>query len=62
MAKCSPVEMRKNLEIVNALSSAGMDFVAIPVIDNEHKQQLLSFMESTLKTLELKAKLEEVNS
>ncbi len=31
MKKCSPVEMRKNLEVVELLKSQGIDFVAIPV-------------------------------
>ena len=41
MRKCSPVEMRKALDMVKALSDAGIEFVAIPAQNEEHKKQLL---------------------
>ena len=41
MEKCSPVEMRKNLEAVEQLKKHGIDFVPIPVIDDEHKKELI---------------------
>jgi len=41
MNKCSPVEMRKNLEVVEVFRKNGVDFVAVPVIDEQHKTKLL---------------------
>lgn len=42
MLKCSPVEMRKNLEVVQQFSKHGIDFVAVPVRDQDHKNELIS--------------------
>lgn len=42
MDKCSPVEMRKNLMIVDHLKRCGMDFVAIPARDQSHKGELIA--------------------
>jgi len=41
MNRCSPVEMRKNLEVVDTFKRNGIDFVAIPVIDKDHKNKLI---------------------
>ncbi|WP_417537057.1 hypothetical protein [Marinomonas sp.] len=41
LTKCPPVTMRANLKSVQALQSAGLDFVAIPVRSAEHKRDLL---------------------
>lgn len=48
MERCSPVEMRKNLEIVNQMKLAGIDFVAIPVCNSEEKTQYLEIMQNQL--------------
>lgn len=42
MERCSPVEMRKNLEMVEQFKKAGIDFVAIPARDMDHKNQLVN--------------------
>ena len=42
MNKCSPVEMRKNLDAVAAFKLHGIDFVAIPVKSVYHKAQLIA--------------------
>jgi len=42
MDKCSPVEMRKNLDTVEALRIHGIDFVVIPAKDALHKAQLIA--------------------
>lgn len=42
MNKCSPVEMRKALDMVKALSDAGIEFVAVPVLNEQHKKQLVT--------------------
>jgi TRAP-type C4-dicarboxylate transport system substrate-binding protein len=41
MDRCSPVEMRKNLEVVEQFKKAGVDFVAMPARDQEHKKELI---------------------
>lgn len=40
MDKCKPVQMRKNLEMVNAFKGMGIDFMPIPVRDEAHRIQL----------------------
>ena len=52
MEKCSPVEMRKNLLIVDRLREAGIDFVAVPVINEDQKKQLLNQVHQNLLSLE----------
>ncbi len=42
MEKCSPVEMRNNLEIVDRFRAIGVDFVAIPVSNLANKNELIS--------------------
>ena len=41
MNKCSPIEMRKALDMAKLLSDAGVEFVAMPVLNDAHKKQLL---------------------
>lgn len=42
MDRCSPVEMRKNLEVVEQFKRHGIDFVAVPVRDQQHKNELMA--------------------
>ena len=51
MNKCNPVEMRKDLDMVKALSDAGIEFVAVPVLNEAHKKQLLIDAMANLDTL-----------
>lgn len=55
LTKCSPVTMRANLKNVESLKKAGIDFVAVPVRDPEHKRELLRQSMETLIQLEVKA-------
>jgi len=48
MNKCSPVEMRKNMQVVEALFKAGIDFAAIPALNEDDKNSLLKQSESAL--------------
>ena len=41
MDKCSPVEMRKNLDVVAQYIKAGIDFVPVPARDSDHKNELI---------------------
>ena len=56
MDRCSPVEMRKNLEAVEQFRRIGLDFVAIPVKSDIHKNELLAqsneIMEEIIKESE----------
>lgn len=52
MNRCSPVEMRKNLEMVQAFKEAGVDFVAVPVFSEAQKDELLLLVTGRLDSLE----------
>ena len=51
MDKCSPAEMRKNLEVVEQYRAAGLDFVAVPVRDESHKCELIHLSNEVLEEL-----------
>ena len=51
MNKCSPVEMRKNLDVVEQFKQAGIDFVPMPVTDESHKAKLIMQGEAILDGL-----------
>ena len=51
MVRCEPAEMRKNLIIVDELKSAGIDFVAIPAKNKEHKKELIAQSDAVLDEL-----------
>ena len=42
MNMCSPVEMRKNLVVVDEFKIAMIDFVVMPVKDEAHKLDLIA--------------------
>jgi len=52
MQKCSPVDMRKALEAVEMLKQAGIEFVAIPVLNQEQKDSALALMLNRLDAIE----------
>ena len=49
--RCSPVQMRKCLEIVEALKSAGMEFVPIPVLGDSDREKLNVILAGRLESL-----------
>lgn len=51
--------MRKNLEIVDVLKKAGIDFVAMPAKSPKHKEQLLEQLDKTLSEIFLQAEIDE---
>lgn len=51
MNKCSPLKMRNALDMAKALSDAGIEFVAVPVLNEEHKKKLLTYAMANLDTL-----------
>ena len=51
MDKCSPVEMRKNLKVVEQFKKYGIDFVAVPVKDQDHKNLLIHMGNEALEAM-----------
>lgn len=51
MDKCSPVDMRKNLEAVEIFRKAGIDFVPMPVTGSQPKERLLDQVQKNLDEL-----------
>lgn len=51
MNKCSPVEMRKNLKVVDEFKRYGIDFVAVAVKSPEHKKELVAQGAAVLEEL-----------
>ena len=51
MERCGPVEMRKNLMLVDELRRAGIDFVPIPAVDEAHKRRLITQSQSVLESM-----------
>lgn len=49
--RCSPVQMRKNLEVVAALKDAGIDFVALPVLNEGDRQWLNGMLAARLEMM-----------
>jgi hypothetical protein len=48
MDKCSPVEMRKTLELVDVFRKTGIRFVPMPVFDDEDRAKTVSKMQEKL--------------
>lgn len=46
--KCSPAQMRRNLELVEVLEQLGMDFVPVPVLNADDRRRLLDDCETRL--------------
>ena len=51
MNKCSTLKMRSALDMAKTLSDAGIEFVAMPVLNEVHKKQLLTDAMANLDTL-----------
>lgn len=49
--RCSPVTMRKCLELVEALKSAGVEFVPIPVLNYGDREKLNAILAGRLDAL-----------
>lgn len=50
--RASPVQMRKSLEVVDALKRAGVWFVPIPVLDDAEFNERISEMANKLEEIE----------
>ena len=51
MNKCSPIEMRKNLDVAEHLKNAGIDFVCVPAKNQAHKDELILLGQSILEQM-----------
>ena len=56
MEKCSPVDMRRALEIVDAMKTSGIKFVPIPVMNNRDHESLNRILMRRLDRMVLAAK------
>lgn len=59
MERCAPVEMRRNLELVEVFKQMGMDFVPIPVLNESQKAYFLNLMQRQLDIAEKMAEKDE---
>ena len=62
MERCSQIEMRKNLLVVQKYSDLGLDFVVIPAKSPEHKLKLTREANSALEEIVSKVELKENKS
>ena len=53
MNKCSPVEMRKSLELSDAMKKAMIRFVPIPVMNEEDYIVLMGILNTRLNIIEM---------
>lgn len=51
MERCSPTKMGKALKVVEAMKKAGLEFVPVPVKDDDHREELLKTSDSILKDM-----------
>lgn len=49
MNRCNPEEMRKNLQVVEQFRKYGIDFIAVPVRNSDHKNELLAIGNEVLE-------------
>lgn len=59
MQKTSPVQMRKMLELVNALKESGILFVPMPVLDEADAMALVTQMTARLEQLAVEAESQQ---
>lgn len=52
MERCSPVKMRNALEMVDALKKGGIEFVPIPVLNDDDYKILMALLNDKLTIIE----------
>lgn len=60
MMKCSPVEMRKSLELSEAMKKAMIRFVPIPVISDDDYLYLMGILNKRLDKMEAESLKQEI--
>ena len=51
IARCSPVQMRRSLELAETLKKFGLDFVPVPTLNADDRRRLLDDCEARLGRL-----------
>ena len=59
MAECKPLQMRKNLEMVESLKKMRIDFIPVPVRDEAHRIQLAHHGAEILEEMAITAEKKE---
>lgn len=57
--RCSPVQMRKILVMVETMRRAGMEFVPVPVLNDQDRDKLMSIMAERLGAIAAFAEAQE---
>lgn len=59
MSECKPVQMRKNLNMVDALKNMRIDFIPVPVRDEAHRIELAQLGARILEEMAVAAEQRE---
>ena len=59
MSECKPLQMRKNLEMVQDLKNSRIDFMPIPVRDEKHRLMLAQYAANVLEEMAIAAEQRE---
>lgn len=51
--RASPADLRKAKMLVDAMVNAGIDFVPIPVVSDDHKLKLMACVKTFLEKIEM---------
>ncbi|MFP2768079.1 hypothetical protein [Oceanisphaera sp. KMM 10153] len=53
--RANPADLRNALSVAQTLANAGIDFVPVPVADNESKAHLVEMATASLAAIEIEA-------
>ena len=60
MQRCGAVRMRKSLESVDLLKKSGIEFVPIPVMDDDDRAKLLGILMQRVEKIAIQQEKEDV--
>ena len=60
--RCTPVQMRKALEMVEALKQSGVEFIPVPVLNDEDRAKLINIANTRLGNIAAQAEAEEAGA
>lgn len=52
LQRASPVSLRKALNLAHGLAKAGIEFVPMPVMNDQHRDEMYAMLQDKLKLLE----------
>lgn len=55
LVKAAPADLRAGIHVASVYAKAGIDFVVVPVLSSEHRQQLIEQSINALEQLEKQA-------